>query len=223
MDVTDAVFLRHSVRAFTNRPVDRDTIVSILDKARWSPSGGNLQPWRVFVLGGSRLSELVSMIETKLSQNPTGEGAEYDIYPPNLKEPYRTHRFECGEKLYKSIGIERADKQARLRQFAENYRFFGAPVGLLFFIDREMGVGQWSDVGMFIQTFMLLAKEQGLDTCAQESWAYWSPTVSDYLGAPSNLMLFCGMALGYKDERHPINQWRTDRQALDDFVDWYGI
>lgn len=221
MNVAEAVASRQSVRAFAETPVPQKIVRSLLEHARLAPSGGNLQPWKVYALGGERLAELKSLVAEKIPDNPMGEGSEYQIYPSKLKEPYRSRRFACGESLYDAIGVARDDKAGRLRQFAENFRFFGAPVGLFFAIDRCMQEGQWSDLGMFIQTLMLLAREQGLDTCAQESWAYWHETISKFLGMPDDLMLFCGMALGYKDEGAAINKWRTGRAALDEFVEWH--
>ena len=223
MNVSEAVQARHSVRAFSDRPVTREHVESLLERARQAPSGGNLQPWHVYVLGGERLDEFKALMASKLQQQPTGEGSEYDVYPPRLKEPYRTRRFRCGAALYESLGIAHEDKLARLRQFANNYGFFGAPVGLFFAIDRTMQEGQWSDLGMFIQTLMLLAVEEGLATCPQEAWAIWHRTVADFVDLPDHLMLFCGMALGYADRDHPVNGWRTERAPLDEFVEWHGI
>ena len=220
MNVTEAVTSRHSVRQFLDKPVERTLIESLLERAKWAPSGGNLQPWHVYVLGGRRLDGLVATVAARLDDYPRGEESEYKIYPPKLKEPYRTRRFRCGEALYRSIEIPRDDRPGRLAQFANNFRFFGAPVGLFFALDRSMQEGQWSDVGMFMQTFMLLAREEGLHTCAQEAWASWPRTVGEYLGIPDELMLFSGLAVGYKDESHPINGWRTERAPLDEFVTW---
>ena len=220
MNVSEAVQSRHSVRAFLDTPVSQDVVRSLLESASAAPSGGNLQPWKVYVLAGEQLAGFKAMIAAKLPDNPMGEGSEYEVYPPKLKEPYRSRRFECGAALYEAIGVEREDKAGRIRQFGENFRFFGAPVGLFFTIDRCMQEGQWSDLGMYIQTLMLLAREQGLDTCAQEAWAYWHKAVAEFLNIPDDHMLFCGMALGYKDEQAAINQWRTERASLDEFVEW---
>lgn len=223
MRVSEAIESRMSCRAFDGRPVDENVVQRILETARRAPSGGNLQPWIVHVLTGAPLADFRSLIRTKLLTQPRGEGTEYHIYPPDLKEPYRTRRFRSGEALYASIGIPREDKPARLRQFARNFEFFGAPVALFFAIDRQMGCDQWADVGMFMQNIMLLAREYGLHTCPQESWAIWHQTVAAFLGLPAELMLFCGMALGYRDEQAPINALRTERARLEEFATLRGF
>jgi nitroreductase len=151
------------------------------------------------------------------------EAPEYDVYPPNLWEPMRTRRWVCGEDLYASIGIGRDDRPGRLRQLAKNGDFFGAPAGLFFCLDRNVGPPQWSDVGMFMQTFMLLAVEQGLATCPQEYWARYPKTVARFVDLPEDHMLFSGMALGYPDESQPINQWRTRRDPLEVWCELRGF
>jgi nitroreductase len=218
MKVSSAIDSRMSCRAFLPTPVPRAVIVSILETAKRAPSGGNLQPWLVRVLTGAPLEAFLAIIRAKLSAQPTGEGTEYDVYPPNLHEPYRSRRFKCGEDMYATVGIAREHKLARLQQFARNYEFFGAPVALFFSIDRRMGQDQWADVGMFMQNIMLLAREHGLHTCPQEAWAVWHQTVSEFLGLPPEQMLFCGMALGHRDESAPINSLRTDRAPLEEFA-----
>ena len=223
MNVSDAIHSRMSCRAFLDTPIPRETIVSILETAKRAPSGGNLQPWLVHVLTGRPLAQFLSVIRSKLPAQPMGEGAEYNVYPPNLHEPYRSRRFKCGEDLYATIDIARENKPARLRQFARNYEFFGAPTALFFSIDRRMGADQWADVGMFMQNFMLLAREHGLHTCPQEAWAVWHKTVGEFLGLPAEHMLFCGMALGYGDESAPINSLRTDRAPLEEFATLLGF
>ena len=211
MNVTDAVLARRSCRAFLPRPVDEALIRDILDVARHTPSGGNLQPWHVYGLAGDPLRRLVAGVAEKMAITPRGEGTEYEIYPSDLKEPYTSRRFQCGEDLYASLGISRDDKPGRVRQFKKNFQLFGAPAGLFFFIDRQMQPGQWADLGMYIQTVMLLATSHGLATCAQEAWAGWHRTIQSHLDAPENLMLFCGMAIGYQDPRAPVNTLRTGR------------
>ena len=142
---------------------------------------------------------------------------EYPIYPAKLKEPYRTSRFEVGEQLYGSIGIERSNSQARVDQMLKNFTFFGAPAALFCFVDRQMNQPQWSDLGMFLQTFMLLAQEEGIDTCAQESWSLRQKMVSEFVEADSDLMLFCGMAIGYRDVSSPLNNYKTNRRSPEDW------
>lgn len=223
MNVADAVESRMSCRAFLPTPVPAATVRGILDAARRSPSGGNLQPWRVYALAGEPLAQLLAQVRGKLFSHPRGEGAEYSIYPQNLGEPYRSRRFKCGEDMYATIGVPREDKPARLRQFAQNYAFFGAPVGLFFYIDRQMGPPQWADLGMYMQTVMLLARERGLHTCPQEAWSVWYPTIGAFLQVPPELMLFSGMALGHRDESAPINRLRTDRAPVEEFAELRGF
>lgn len=218
MNVAEAVSGRTSCRAFTHQPVAIETIERILQTAMRAPSGGNLQPWHVHVLAGERMREFRALIGAKLLTQPSGETTEYNVYPPQLKEPYRSRRFKCGEDLYATIGIARDNRMARLAQFAKNYDFFGAPLALFISVDRHMGAPQWSDVGMFLQSVMLLLHEQGLSSCAQEAWAAWPKTVGDFIALPSERMLFCGMAIGYRDSQAPINQLRTDRAPLAETV-----
>jgi len=214
MKVSEAVGRRYSARAYLDRPVDLDVVRRILDRARRAPSGGNLQPWHVAVVAGKPLRKLIRAVRRAALRHPRGEAREYDIYPPNLHEPYRSRRYGSGEALYASLGLPREDKPARLRQFARNLEAFGAPVVLFFSIDRALGRSQWAHLGMFMQTIMLLAVEEGLDTCPQEAWSLFHSTVARFLSLPEERMFYCGMALGYADPDHPVNQWRTERAPL---------
>lgn len=223
MNVSEAIASRYSTRAFLDRPVSRQTIVSILDRARRAPSGGNLQPWLVYVLTGSVLEDFKALVQSRRELFPKGEGGEYPVYPPNLKEPYRSRRYKCGEDLYASVQIPREDKTARLAQYAKNLEFFGAPVAMFFALDRIMGPNQWAHLGMFMQNIMLLAREEGLHTCAQEVWGRWHKTVGEFLELPDELMLYCGMAIGYADESAAINRWRTDRVPVEEFTQFRGF
>ncbi|MBR0898976.1 nitroreductase [Bradyrhizobium tropiciagri] len=223
MNVSEALDKRMSVRAFLDKPVPRQTVEDILLAAARSPSGGNLQPWHVWVLAGEKLSGFKSIVAERLKDHPMGEGTEYNIYPPNLTDPYKTRRFTNGEDLYRTLGIPREDKQARLKQFAKNFEFFGAPIGLIFAIDRQMGLGQWADLGMYIQSIMLLAVEKGLSTCPQEAWAGWHKTITEFVDLPPHLMVFCGMALGYANTDHPVNTLRTDRAGLVEYTTILGF
>jgi nitroreductase len=219
MNVSEAVERRISVRAYKDQPVPGAVVAEILQRAARAPSGGNLQPWRVYALAGAPLAALVADV----SKNPMGEPMEYDVYPPNLWDPFRTRRFENGEQLYASISVPREDKAARLRWFARNAEFFGAPVGIFFCLDRKLGPPQWADLGMYMQTVMLLAVERGLDTCAQEFWARYPLTVARHCGLPDDHMVFSGMALGYRDEAHPINAWRSTRDPVDTWCELKGF
>jgi nitroreductase len=223
MSVSEAIDSRMSCRAFLPTPVPGALIRELLEAGKRAPSGGNVQPWHVYVVAGEPLDELRAIIRAKLPEQPMGEGSEYNMYPPNMAEPYRSRRFKCGEDLYATIGIERADRAGRLEQFARNFDFFGAPAAMFFAIDRQMGADQWSDVGMFMQSLMLLAREHGLHTCAQEAWSLWYRTLGEFLQFPAELMLFCGLAIGYRDESAPINRLRTDRAPLQEFATFRGL
>lgn len=221
--VSEAVERRTSVRAFLPEPVPEAVVRDILTRAARSPSGGNLQPWRVHVLAGAPLAAFKALAAERLFGEAPAETPEYDVYPPNLWEPFRTRRFQSGEDLYGTIGVAREDRPARLAQFAKNAGFFGAPVGLIFSLDRRLGPPQWADLGMFMQTVMLLAVERGLSTCAQEYWSRLPRTIAEFLDLPAELMVFAGMALGYADEGHPINSLRTRREPLEAFAEFRGF
>ena len=181
MNVTEAVTSRKSIRAFLDRAVESATLRRLLNLAARAPSGGNVQPWRIFLVNGDAMARFRAHIAD--SQEP--EKPAYHIYPKALTEPYRSSRFKVGEDMYALLGIPREDKPARLRRLAENFDFFGAPAAFFCFVDRQMGPPQWSDLGMFLQTFMLLAREAGLDTCAQEAWANRPDSVAEFVGAPA--------------------------------------
>ncbi|HEY5106264.1 MAG TPA: nitroreductase [Caulobacteraceae bacterium] len=218
MEVSEAVCRRMSVRAFRPEAVSGAVVRDILLAAQGAPSGGNLQPWRVYALAGAQLAAF----KTLVAQTPM-ETPQYDVYPEQLWEPFRTRRYQCGEDLYGAIDIPREDRPARLRQLARNADFFGAPVGLFFCIDRKLGPPQWADLGMYMQSVMLLAVERGLDTCAQEFWARYPATAAAFVGLPDDHMVFSGMALGYRDDSHPINAWRTRRDPFEAWCDMRGF
>ena len=221
--VSEAIDTRLTCRAFTNALPNRNIITSIIERAKRAPSGGNLQPWRMWVVSGQPLEEFKKDIAEKIKDNPMGEGTEYNIYPPNLKEPYESRRREVGRSMYEVLNIRKEDKAGRMKQFMRKFEFFGAPIALFFAIDREMQEGQWSDLGMFIQSIMLLAREEGLHTAPQEAWAIWYKSVNKFLDIPEELMLFCGMGIGFADENDPINTFRSKRQDIDDFTDFIGF
>ncbi len=218
MNVSQALATRKSVRAFRSDPVPRVIVEEILLKAARAPSGGNLQPWKVHVLLGAARDELVRRTKARMAINPRGGVPEYHIYPPELTDPYKTRRFRIGEAMYATMNIPREDKLSRLAQFVRNWEFFGAPVGLIFSIDRQMQPGQWSDLGGFLQSIMLLAREYGLSTCAQEAWAPFHEVIRDYLKVPPEEMIFCGMAIGHEDDSAAINSLVSERAPLSEWA-----
>ncbi|MBV1878140.1 MAG: nitroreductase [Pseudomonadales bacterium] len=214
MLVSDAVAARKSIRAFLDQPVSDETLKTLLEKASRAPSGGNLQPWRVYVVNGQAMQRF----KEKVASQTENEKPEYEIYPPDLPEPYRSSRFKVGEDMYGLLNIPREDRGARIRRLMENYQFFGAPASIFCFVDRIMGPPQWADLGMFLQTFMLLAEEAGLATCAQEAWASKPKIVSEFVAAPASQMIFCGIAIGYADPTAAVNTLVSDRLPTDDMA-----
>ena len=223
MDVREAVASRYSCRAFLDTPVPQTVVGDILERAARAPSGGNLQPWCVHVLAGERLAALKALLAPRMGELPRGEGGEYAVYPPDLAEPFQSRRRGVGEALYRAIGVPREDRAGRYRQYGRNFVLFDAPVGLFFSLHRSMGPPQWSDLGMFVQTVMLLARAHGLHSCAQEAWTIWHRTVAAFLPVPRDHMVFCGMALGHADPDAAINQWRSGREPLDGFATFEGF
>ncbi|ARB47497.1 nitroreductase [Alloalcanivorax xenomutans] len=221
--VSEALESRRSIRAFQDRPVDGALLRAILEKASRAPSGGNLQPWHLYVVGGERLDQFKAIMRERLQDSPGGENREYDVYPPNLIAPYRDRRFQVGEDMYGLLGIPRDDKAARLRWFANNFQFFGAPVALFCYVHRTMGPPQWSDLGMYLQSVMLLLREAGLDSCPQECWSLYPQTLGEFLQAPDEWMLFTGMSIGYRDENAEVNQLRAKRAPLDEIAEFHGL
>lgn len=219
MKVFDAVQRRVSIRAFKPEVPPAAVVRTLLERAARAPSGGNLQPWHVHALAGEPLAQLLRLVASE----PWQDQPEYAVYPPDLWEPYRTRRFRNAEQLYATINIPREDKEARLRQMAKNATFFGAPVGIFLSVDRRMGPPQWADLGIYLQTVMLLAVEQGLDTCAQEYWAFRSQPVARFLGLPAERMLFAGIALGWRDDSAPINALRTERDPFEAWGEMRGF
>lgn len=222
MHVLDAIKSRKSVRQFNDTPIEEEIIREILETAKWAPSGGNLQPWKVHVLTGKVLSDFVAGINTKLMSGQM-ETMEYNIYPSELTEPYRTRRRDLGQDLYDLIGVPREDKVGKLKQLAKNFSFFDAPVGLFFVIDRQMEIGQYVDLGMFMQNIMLLARQKGLHTCPQEAWAQWPRSIAEQLNLPDNEMVFCGMSMGHMDEAAIINKLQSKREDFEGFATLHGF
>lgn len=222
LTVSDAVASRRSVRAFLPTPVDEAALQQVLERALRAPSGGNLQPWRLRVVSGMALEQLKGAVVQRAIERPEGESADYPIYPSPLASPWRDRRYQTGEDLYVSLGIACDDKAGRRAQFLNNYRAFGAPVVIFFHVQRSHGAPQWSDVGMLMQTLMLLLREAGLDSCPQEAWAPFAATVDAHLGAGSDEMLFAGLAVGFRDPDAPVNRFEVARAPIDETVSFHA-
>lgn len=218
MNIEQALQQRSSVRAFTNQTVSGDVVRALLQKASQAPSGGNMQPWRVTAVGGQALKDLSA--KAKVTQPAQRPGLSY---PVGLWEPYRSRRFENGEDLYRSLNIGREDKAARLEQLAKNAQMFGAPVGIFIAVEERMGYAQWIDLGIYLQSFMLLAAEQGLATCAQGFWRMYSDMLIEQLALPAGYQIAFGVALGYEDASAPINQWQSSRADSQEWLSLQGL
>lgn len=218
--VSEAIKQRHSVRAFLDKPVSQELIHEILDIARFAPSGVNTQPWQVAVVSGDSKK---SLQEKMLTAFEAGEKEEmdYQYYPKSWVAPFKQRRVDTGKQLYKALKIEREDKDARLKQWAANYRSFDAPVSLFFFMDASLETGSYFDYGMFVQNIMLLAEEKGLSTCPQGALGEFPSIIKQHLGYDTSLILLGGMAMGYEDKEHPVNQYRTERESVENFTRFF--
>jgi len=219
MNVDEALKTRISVRAFTEKPLSQTLVREILDVARYAPSGGNLQPWRVIAVAGAERDAVVALAKANLP----GDEGERLVYPANLWEPYRTRRYKLGEDMYALLGIPRENKGARLMHLAQNFEFFGAPVGIFFIIDKAMGHGQWAHLGMFMQSVALAATERGVASCMQEAWARMRTPLASHFGLGDHEMIYCGMALGYADASKLVNTLRSDRAEVDEIAEFRGF
>jgi len=220
MTVSEAVRSRRSIRAFSSRPVPLDVLTRVLDTARWSPSGCNFQPWEATVLTGEPLRAL----QGKMEVTPPQEPEEYTITPHDIPQEYKDRLAAIGKAQYEAISIARDDQAARMDFVARNRVSFDAPVLLLCHIPRVMGPPQWSDVGMWLQTVMLLLREEGLDSCPQEYMAIWGRLIKEHIGvSDAEQILFCGLAIGYRDEADPINHFERERVPLDRTLRFVGF
>jgi nitroreductase len=220
VQVKQALKRRKSTRAFLNKPVSRELIVNILDSARYAPSGVNTQPWQVAVVSGDKKRQLQQQLESAF-RNGIPKELEYQYYPTVWKEPYKSRRKACGLQMYSALEIKREDKQRQQEQWAANYRAFDAPVVLFFFMDPDMQAGSFLDYGMFLQSLMLAAVEQGLAVCPQAALAEYPKIVKTFLGYPTESILICGMALGYEDTEAKVNRYRTSREAVETFTRFF--
>jgi nitroreductase len=216
MDVYEAVESRRAVRGFTDEPVSREVIERVLTAAAWSPSGSNIQPWNIYVVTGAPLAELKKRAVERVATGVLWDEREYEMYPPAMKPPYSDRRAAFGKERYSALGIARDDWEARQRAAIANWDCFGAPAALFCYIDRDLGPAQWSDLGMYLQTVMLLLRGEGLDSCPQMAWSQVHETVDDVLSPPDGLILFCGMSIGYEDPT--VSYVRTGRAPLSETV-----
>jgi nitroreductase len=224
MDVFEAVESRLSCRWFLDKPVDPKILRDLIDRAARAASGGNLQPWRVYALTGAAIGDIKRRtVEFIAERDPRHEDAEYPIYPETMWEPYKSYREYHGVQLYGALGIDRGDAVARLEQYKRNLEFFNAPAAVFISIDRRLGPGQWADLGGYIHALMFLARGYGLDTCAQESWARMYRVVAPFVDMPPEQMLFCAVAIGYGDRKHPANNFHAPRAEPDEFCKFFGF
>lgn len=224
--VDAAMGSRFSARAFAPRPVAPSLVREVLAAASRAPSGTNTQPWKVYVVTGARRERIVAEVcaaHDALRDNPALADVyreEYDYYPAQWVSPYIDRRRENGKGLYGLLGIAKGDKDAMHRQHQRNYRFFDAPVGLFYTVDRIMGRGSLLDYGTFLQNVMLAARARGLHTCPQQAWNTFSSVVHPLIGSGPNEMLVCGMSMGWADEGSAVNRFHTPRRAVDEFTTW---
>jgi len=220
MQVREALKKRKSTRAFLSRDVEREKIVRILDAARHAPSGTNTQPWQVAVVRGEKKRELQGLMETAFRGGEKGK-MDYQYYPVDWQPPYKERRKACGLQLYSTLQISREDKQRQMDQWAANYRAFDAPVALFFFMDGIMETGSFLDYGMFLQSLMLSAVEEGLAVCPQAALGEYPKIVKPFLGYPDDTVLLCGISLGYEDPDALVNSYRTPREEVESFTRFF--
>lgn len=220
MQFSETILERKSTRAFLNKTVEKDKIQRILELASHAPSGVNTQPWQVAVVSGEKKKQLDHLLEDAFRSGRKAS-LDYQYYPKKFKEPYKSRRKACGLKMYATLAIKREDKQRQMDQWAANYRAFDAPVALFFFVDAIAEKGSFLDYGMFLQSIMLAAVAQGLATCPQAALAEYPDIVKTTLGYDQELILICGMALGYEDKNALINSYRTDREDYTSFTHFY--
>jgi nitroreductase len=213
MTVADAIVGRQSIRGYKPDPVPRATIERILAIAGRAPSGSNIQPWNVRVLTGAAKAKLSAALVRRHEAGDNGNW-EYQYYSDVWREPYLARRRETGWGLYGLLGIPKGDRAASRAYQGRNFEFFGAPVGMIFTIDRELARGAWIDYGMFLQSIMVAARAEGLETCAQAAFCVFHDTIQEMLAIPDGEMVVCGMALGYPDPAAVVNTFRTSREEV---------
>jgi nitroreductase len=218
--VDHAIVTRRSLRAFLPTPVPRPLIEEILQVAARAPSGTNVQPWRVTVLTGAARERLSAAI-LRVYDDPElrrEHAEEYAYYPTEWVDPYLARRRKVGWDLYGLLGIGKTEKERMHAQHGRNYRFFDAPVGMIFTIDRILQQGSWLDYGMFLENIMIAARARGLDTCPQAAFTQFHRVIAEQLALPASEMVVCGMALGYADMSRIENTLETEREPVSGFA-----
>ncbi len=223
MDVKQALAARKSVRAYLDKEVKKEKIEKILAAASCAPSGVNAQPWHVAVVTGEVKEKLTAALLAAFDKHRKEGCMDYQYYPLEWKGEYKKRRVETGSQLYKVLGIERHDKEKRYKQWLANYRAFDAPVILFFFIDAVMQTGSFIDYGMFWQSLMLAAIEEGLASCPQAALAQFPEITREILGYDKEMLVLGGMALGYEDTEAKVNQYRTRRESVESFTRFFGM
>lgn len=219
--VSGALDSRITVRSFLDTPVEDAVLKAIFEKAQRAPSGGNLQPWHVHVMTGQKLTDFVAH-GVNYAQSGHQDIPTHATYPSPLWEPQRSWRYKLGEDMYALLGIEKENKLGRMAQFLENMKFFGAPVGIIITGDKRLEMPQHLDIGIYVQSLMLLAREHGLHTAPQGWWRNWSSVCEKFLDIPETDEVLVGMALGYGDASIPVNSLRADRATLSESVKFYS-
>jgi nitroreductase len=222
MHIDEALRVRRSCRAFKPDPVSRELMEELLTIASRAPSGTNIQPWKMHIVAGEVRARLEREVLAHRESNPHDTRAEFPR-ESKRKEPYTSRMRKLGKEMYTLIGIPKGDEAANWAQWGRNYKFFDAPVGIIFTIDKDLDRMSYVDLGMFMQSLMLAAKARGLDTCAQGAWnGYWSAT-RRVLNVPDEDYIVCGISLGYADERHPVNTLVSEREPLEKFATFHGF
>lgn len=221
--VDNVIKRRFASRSFTSRPVPRQTIADILDVARFAPSGANIQPWRVYVVGGTKKDEIACALLKAHEEIRDRHSSEYRYYASTLPEPYSSRRDQFGRLFYGSLGIQQSDTVGRTRQTSKNYGFFGAPVGLIIAIDRRLEVGSWLDLGMFIQNVMIAAGARGLQTCPQETFSKYHALLRTLLPIPPEEMVVCGMSIGFAEDHSVSAGSLMPKAAVGEFARFVGF
>ncbi len=216
--VLAAITSRRSIRGFRQDPVPRALIEQIISAAARAPSGTNMQPWQVHVLTGASKDRLTDAILAERNSGAPDPRGEYAYYPAIWTEPYLARRRAVGIRLYQLLGIPKGDTAGARAWHDQNFRFFGAPVGLMFSMERHLERGSYLDIGMFMQNIMTAARGFGLDTCAQAAFAGYHATIRRVLDLPEDRLVLCGMSLGWADPDAVANQMETDRAPLDSYV-----